>query len=43
VGQIIINVGGEPVKNPTDFAKAVENLKGSVRLTTEGDRTVTVR
>jgi S1-C subfamily serine protease len=43
VGQIIINVDGEPVKNPADFAKAVENLKGSVKLTTEGDRTVTIR
>jgi serine protease Do len=43
VGQIIIKVDGESVKNPTEFAKAVENLKGSVRLTTEGDRTVTVR
>jgi serine protease Do len=42
-GQIIVGVEGEPVKNPADFARAVEALKGPVKLTTEGDRTVTVR
>ncbi len=42
-GQIIVNVEGEPVKNPADFFKAVANLKGSTQLTTEGNRTLTVR
>jgi serine protease Do len=43
VGQIIVSVDGTRIKNPVGFAKAVEGLSGSVRLTTEGDRTVTIR
>ena len=40
VGQIIVKVEDRPVKNPADFAGAVEGLKGTVTLTTEGERTV---
>ena len=43
VGQIIVGVDGQPIKTPADFAKAVENLKGTVNLTTEGDRNVPIR
>ncbi len=42
-GQIIVKVEGRPIKTPADFAAAVEGVKGTVSLTTEGDRTVTVR
>ena len=43
VGQYITRVEGESVKTPGDFAKAVEGLRGSVSLTTEGERAVTIR
>jgi serine protease Do len=43
VGQIIVSIEGQPIKNPIDFAKAVEGLKGSVRVMTEGDHAVTLR
>ena len=43
VGQIIVRVEGKPIKVPADFSKAIEGLKGSVRLSIDGDRTVTVR
>ena len=43
VGQIIVSVDGSRVKNPAEFAKAVEGLTGPVNLKTEGDRTVTIR
>ena len=42
VGQYLINVEGAAVKNPLDFARAVGKLNGPVRITTEGDRTVTI-
>ena len=43
VGQIIVSIEGRPIKTPSDFAKAVEGLRGSVNITTEGERTVSVR
>jgi serine protease Do len=43
VGQIIVKVEGQPVKNPADFAAAVEGLRGTVTLTTEGERNLPVR
>ena len=43
VGQIIVKVEGQPIKTPADFANVVEGLKGTVHLTTEGDRSVSVR
>ena len=43
VGQIIVKVEGRPIKTPGDFAKAVEGIRGTISLTTEGDRVVPVR
>jgi S1-C subfamily serine protease len=43
VGQYILSVDGESVKTPGAFAKAVEKLSGSVRVTTEGDKVFTIR
>jgi serine protease Do len=43
VGQYIVNVDGQSVKTPADFIKTVEILTGSVSLTTEGERTFTIR
>ncbi len=43
VGQCIVKVDGLSVKTPGDFTRAIEGLTGSVRLTTEGEQTVTVR
>jgi serine protease Do len=43
VGQIIVKIEGQPIKTPADFANAVEGLKGTVSLTTEGNRVVPVR
>jgi serine protease Do len=43
VGQIIVKIEGQPIRTPADFANAVEGLKGTVNLTTEGDRVVPVR
>ncbi len=43
VAQVIVAVGGERVRNPAEFAKAVATRKGPVVLTTEGNRDVTVK
>ena len=43
VGQIIVSIDGQPIKTPADFAKAVESLKDTVNITTEGDRNVPIR
>jgi S1-C subfamily serine protease len=43
VGQIIMSIEGHRIKTPADFADAVEGLKGSVNITTEGERTVSIR
>ena len=43
IGQVIVEVAGESVRTPADFAKAVAKHRGPVVLTTEGDRAVTVK
>jgi serine protease Do len=43
VGQYITKVDGTPVKTPAAFVEAVEKLTGSVRITTEGEKTFNVR
>ncbi len=43
VGQYIVSVDGMSVKTPAAFADAVEKLKGPVVLTTEGEKTFTIR
>ncbi len=43
VGQVIVNVAGQPVRYPADFTKAVADRRGPVPLTTEGERIVTVK
>jgi len=42
-GQIVVKVEGRPIKTPGEFAAAVQDIKGPVHLTTEGDREVSVR
>ncbi len=42
-GQIIVKIEGRPIKTPADFASAVEGIRGTVSITTEGERVVSVR
>lgn len=34
-GQILLRVGGKPVRTPTDFSRIVQNLEGDATVTTE--------
>jgi len=43
VGQVITAVAGQPIKNPADFTTAIRDKRGPVELTTEGNRTATVK
>lgn len=43
VGQIVLEVGGRPVRTPAEFAKAVSGQEGPVDLSTESERKVTVK
>jgi S1-C subfamily serine protease len=41
-GQVVLNVGGQHVKSPSEFEKAVAGREGPIELTTENAEKVTV-
>ncbi len=43
LGQIITAVNGLPIRNPSDFARAIAAKTGAVNLTIEGDQTLTIK